>query len=201
MKIYKFTILLFLTSLVANANEITILFLGDSLTEGYGIDKESAYPTKLKELISNKESKTIEIINGGITGSTTASGISRLKWYQRAEPNIVVLALGANDGLRGIPIEETEKNLQKMIDKLRKWNCEAVICGMKMPPNYGESYRQPFESLFPRLAKENNISLVPFLLESVAGEKDKNIEDGIHPNEAGHEIMAENIYSIIKDLL
>lgn len=192
------TLLLSHGFLVANTK---ILFLGDSLTEGYGIEKQAAYPTQLQKIIEKDTGIRVEIINGGVNGSTTASGISRIKWYKRANPDIVILALGANDGLRGIPIQETEKNLQQIIDHLRKWGCRIVICGMKMPPNYGESYRKPYESLFPKLAENNNTLLVPFLLEGVAGEKTMNLPDGIHPNEEGHQFIASNIYKVIKDIL
>jgi acyl-CoA thioesterase-1 len=181
--------------------EIKVLVIGDSLTEGYGIDQEYAYPAILEKKLNQELSQPVKVINGGVSGSTSASGYARLQWFKSAKPDILVIALGANDGLRGIPVEETENHFHKMLQELKGWNAKVWIAGMKMPPNYGVAYRKEFEDLFPQMAKEYSVGLIPFLLEGVGGEPEMNLADGIHPNEKGHERMAETVYSYIKRTL
>ncbi len=195
----RFLLILFLVQ--ALCADSKILFIGDSLTEGYGLDPEKAYPAVVKELLLNEGYKSVTIINGGVSGSTTSSGLSRLKWFQRSKPDIVVIALGANDGLRGIPVQKTEANLKKMIQELVSWDTKVVLCGMKMPPNYGMEYRNQFAEIFPTLATEFEIDLVPFLLKGVGGVPDLNLSDGIHPNEKGYRVIAKTVYSVIYKLL
>jgi acyl-CoA thioesterase-1 len=178
----------------------TILFLGDSLTEGYQLSKEEAFPALIEtELKKNKPE--IKVLNGGVSGATSASGLKRLDWYLKAKPEYMVLALGANDGLRGLKIENTEKNLVSVIEKAQERKITVVLAGMKMPTNYGEPYRSQFENMYPRLAKKYNLKLVPFILEGVGGNPKLNLADGIHPNSEGHKIMAKTILKVLEPLL
>jgi acyl-CoA thioesterase-1 len=179
---------------------VRILFLGDSLTEGYGIASEDAFPA-LVETALRKEGYTVEAVNAGVSGSTTASGPSRLRWHLRARPDILVLALGANDGLRGLPLNEVRKNLAATLDEAKKAGLKVLLVGMKLPPNYGPAYTRDFEAIFPALAKQYQVPLVPFLLDRIAGEADLNLADGIHPNEKGHRLMAEHVTQAIKPML
>ncbi len=178
----------------------TILFLGDSLTEGYQLDKEDAYPAVIGEKLKS-EGRMVKIINGGVSGATTASGLKRLGWYLKAKPDVMVLALGANDGLRGIKLTESEKNLSSVIELAQKSGVLVILAGMKMPPNYGEPYRSEFERMFQRLAKNYQLKLIPFILEGVGGNPKLNLPDGIHPNPAGQKVMAENVLKILRTVL
>lgn len=177
-----------------------ILIIGDSLSEGYGVDKEKAYPSivekKLKALFPQ-----LNIINASISGSTSASAIKRVQWQIKMMPNMILLVLGGNDGLRGVKVAATEDNLQKAIELAKKNNIKVVLGGMKLPVNYGEEYRRDFEAIFPRLAKKNDIHLIPFILEGVGGVAKYNQADGIHPNEAGHQLIAENVFNFLKDII
>lgn len=178
-----------------------ILFLGDSLTAGYGITHESAYPYLIKKELEVNKKLDVKIFNGSVSGSTTSSGLSRLEWYLRANPEILVLALGANDGLRGISIEKTKDNLEKIILKAKKGNIKIVLAGMKLPPNYGDDYRDRFEKMFLDLKNKHKIIHIPFLLEGVAAKKELNLSDGIHPNEKGHQIMMKTVLKYLGPLL
>lgn len=191
----------FLFTLLINiASAETILFLGDSLTEGYQLSKEDAYPSVIeKELL--KKRKDIKVINGGVSGATSASGLKRMDWYLKAKPDIMVLALGANDGLRGMDLKETEKNLSNVIEKAQVQGIKVILAGMKMPTNMGEPYRTNFEKIFPKLAGKYSIKLVPFILEGVGGNPKLNLPDGIHPNPEGHIVMAKNVLKVLEQEL
>ena len=178
----------------------TVLFLGDSLTEGYQLDKEDAFPAVIESNLK-KTHPDLKVINGGVSGATSASGLKRLGWYVKAKPDIIVLALGANDGLRGLKLAETEKNLSQVIEKAQSENIQIVLVGMKMPTNYGNPYRQDFEKLYPNLSKKYKLPLVPFLLEGVGGDPKLNIADGIHPNPEGHKVMAKTVQKVLEPLL
>lgn len=175
----------------------TILFLGDSLTEGYRLAKEEAYPALIEKKLK-KEHEDIKVINGGVSGATSASGMKRLDWYLKAKPDIMVLALGANDGLRGLKVKDTEKNLSSVIEKAQNQGIKVILAGMKMPTNYGEPYRTHFQEMFPKLAKKYKIKLIPFLLEEVATIKELNLSDGIHPNAEGHKVMASTVLKVLE---
>lgn len=177
-----------------------LVALGDSLTEGYGIEKEKAYPALVEKKLLDKGYK-IKIFNAGISGSTTASAPSRLKWLLKSKPNIIFIALGANDGLRGIAIETTKQNLKDAIQIAKKANIKVWLAGMKLPPNYGASYTSKFEATFQEIAKEEDIPLLPFLLEGVAGHAELNQPDGIHPNEKGHQKLADFLFSFFQQQL
>jgi acyl-CoA thioesterase-1 len=180
----------------------TVLFFGDSLTAGYGLAVEEAFPALIEKKL-NQKGKSSKVVNAGLSGETSAGGLSRIDWVLRQPVDIFVLELGANDGLRGLPLEQTQKNLQAIIDKVRtKYpKTKIVIAGMMVPPNMGSDYTSKFQKIFPDLAKKNNATLIPFLLQDVAGNEKLNQSDGIHPNTEGHKIVANNVYRIINPLL
>jgi acyl-CoA thioesterase I len=179
-----------------------ILFYGDSLTAGYGLSTEEAFPALVEKKL-NKNEKVVRVINAGLSGETSAGGLTRLDWVIKQQIDIFILELGANDGLRGLPLEETQKNLQSIIDKVKTKfpNVKIVVAGMMVPPNMGPEYTSKFKKIFPDLAKKNNATLIPFLLQDVAGNEKLNIEDGIHPNVEGHKIVADNVIKVLQPLL
>ncbi len=177
-----------------------LVILGDSLTEGYGVAKTAAFPALVEKRIL-KLGKRWQVINSGVSGSTTGSAPSRMKWVLRTKPDLVLLFLGANDGLRGLKVEESEKNLLAAIAIAKEANAKIILGGLYMPPNYGADYRLKFEKMYKDVAKAQGVQLIPFILKDVAGQAHLNLADGIHPNEEGHKIMAENVFSAIKDQL
>ncbi len=184
----------------AQSKPKTFVIIGDSLTEGYGVPKENAYPALLEKKLK-EENRNWKVINSGVSGSTTASALSRVKWILKSKPDMIMIALGANDGLRGVKVATSRKNLEDALDELKKANIPVVIAGMQMPPNFGRAYSDEFKSMFASLAKKYNAKFVPFMLEGVAGDSKLNQPDGIHPNEGGHKIMAEYMYKQLKDTL
>jgi len=200
----KIILLLLLTTLqIVNAktSNNTILFLGDSLTEGLGVNKEDAFPKIVESMIQNDLKKDITIINGGVSGSTTSDGLARLRWYLKKKPFIVFLALGANDGLRGLNLEESQKNLEEIITYAQKANAKVILAGMLIPPNYGPDYSQRFKEMYEELEIKYKLKTMPFLLDGVAGKKELNQRDGIHPNEQGHKIIAKEVFMLLKEEL
>ncbi len=179
-----------------------ILFLGDSLTAGYGLDREDAYPAIIQGKLE-KSGLPYRAVNGGVSGDTTAGGLRRIDWLLRQPVDILVLALGANDGLRGVTVESTRENLQAIINRAREENPEVkiLLAGMQLPPNMGNEYTKSFRKIYPRLAQKNNIKLIPFLLEGVAAMPNLNQSDGIHPNIKGHQIVAKTVWTYLEDLL
>lgn len=186
----------------AQAQPKVVLFFGDSLTAGYGLSPEEAFPA-LSEKELMKSGKKVKVINAGLSGETSAGGLTRIDWVLRQPIDVFVLELGANDGLRGLPIDQTKKNLQSIIDKVKAKNpnVKIVITGMMVPPNMGTTYTTQFTAIFPEIAKKNKATLMPFLLEGVAGDDKLNQADGIHPNIEGHKIVATNITKVIAPLL
>lgn len=184
----------------ANAEEAAtqILFFGDSLTAGYGIDPELAYPALIQKKI-DAAGIAAEVTVGAVSGDTSAGGLRRIDWMLRKSVDIFVLALGANDGLRGTDTEATAKNLQAIIDKVKARYPEAtiVIAGMRMPPSLGKDYTDAFAAIYPALSKANDATLIPFLLEGVGGRIDLNLADRIHPNAGGHEILSETVWRVL----
>ena len=179
-------------------NSFRILILGDSLTEGYGVSAQQAFPSLLEkklndEFFSDKNS-SYEIINAGISGSTSSGGVSRIEWLLKSKPDFLILALGGNDGLRGVPIEETKNNLEKIILAAKSKDIPTLLAGMKMPPNYGIEYTREFSKQFEDLANQEDVPLIPFLLEGVGGDPAMNLPDRIHPNPAGHQKIAETVF-------
>ena len=194
----KIIILLTVAVHISFANGNSILFLGDSLTEGYGLQKQQAFPKIVENLIQTKLSKDIKVINGGVSGSTTTDALARLQWYLRKKPSLIFIAIGANDGLRGLNLTQSKKNLQKIIENALASNAKVIISGMLIPPNYGAKYTQEFKNMYEDLAKKYSLKMMPFLLDGVAGEKAMNQTDGIHPNEKGHILIAKNVFEFIK---
>jgi len=178
----------------------TILFLGDSLTEGYNLSIEEAYPAIVERELK-KTNPEIKVINGGVAGATSASGPKRLDWYLKSNPEIMVLALGANDGLRGLSPEEMEKNLSSVIQKAQDKKIIVVLAGMKMPTNMGHEFQKKYEAVFPRVASKFHLPFIPFLLEGVGGNPSMNLPDGIHPNAKGYEVVARNVLKVLKKSL
>jgi acyl-CoA thioesterase-1 len=176
-----------------------ILFLGDSLTEGLGVNKEDAFPKLVETMIQNELQKDITVINGGVSGSTTSDGLARLKWYMKKKPYLVFLALGANDGLRGLNLQQSEQNLEEIIKYAQKHNAKVLLAGMLIPPNYGVEYSQQFKKMYQQLKNKYNLGSMPFLLDGVAGKKELNQRDGIHPNEAGHQHIAKKVFEFLKE--
>jgi acyl-CoA thioesterase I len=202
MVVKKLLIIVLALMLQASASPKTILFFGDSLTAGYGLSTEEAFPALIEKMFS-KNGKPAKVVNAGLSGETSAGGLSRIDWILKQPVDLFILELGANDGLRGLPLDQTRKNLQAIIDKVKAKNpsVKIVIAGMMVPPNMGKDYTTNFQKIFPELAKKNNATLIPFLLQDVAGNEKLNLTDGIHPNVQGHKIVAENVYKIIQGLI
>ncbi len=181
-----------------------ILFFGNSLTAGYGLDdpQNDAFPSVIQQTIDSLK-LPYKVVNGGLSGETSSDGKNRIGWLLRQPVDVFVLELGANDGLRGIPVAETEASLQAIIDQVKAKYPKAklVMTGMQVPPNMGGTYASDFKKVFPKLAKKNNMALVPFLLENVAGNRDLNQRDGIHPTAKGAKIVAQNVWQVLKDQL
>lgn len=179
-----------------------MLFFGDSLTAGYGLSQEDAFPAVIERSIQ-KSGVAVRVINAGLSGETSAGGLTRIDWVLRQPIDVFVLELGANDGLRGLPIAETKKNLQTIIDKVKAKNpnCKIALAGMMVPPNMGKDYASGFRSLFGEIAGKNNAVLIPFLLDGVAGVESLNQADGIHPTREGHQIIGENLSRILLPLV
>jgi acyl-CoA thioesterase-1 len=186
----------------AAASPRIILFLGDSITAGYGLELSQAYPALIQQRI-NKEGLNFKVINAGQSGDTSAGGLARMDWLLKNKIDVLVLELGGNDGLRGLPVEVIRKNLQAIIDRARKQypQIKIIVAGMKMPPNMGGQYSREFEAMFAALAKKNNAALIPFILEGVGGVRQMNLPDGIHPTAGGHEIVAETVWTVLAPVL
>jgi len=182
--------------------EKVILCFGNSLTEGYGLKSEESYPSLLQNRIDSL-GLNYRVVNAGISGETTAGGRGRLGWILKNKVDIFILELGANDGLRGIPIEETKRNLQSIIDtiQLKIPDAKIILAGMQIPPNLGENYTREFKAIFPALAEVNSVHLIPFLLQGVAGETELNQEDGIHPTSEGTKLVLDNLWIVLRSLL
>ena len=179
-----------------------ILFYGDSLTAGYGLSPEEAFPALVEKKL-NKTEKKVKVVNAGLSGETSAGGLSRIDWVLRQPIDIFVLELGANDGLRGLPVDQTRKNLQGIIDKVKSKypTCKIVLAGMMVPPNMGKEYTEDFRSVYPSLASKNKATLIPFILDGVGGIEKLNQADGIHPNVEGHQIISVRIVGVFEKLL
>jgi acyl-CoA thioesterase-1 len=187
----------------SSSDKKTILFFGDSLTAGYGLDDPSdAFPGVIQRKIDSLKLPYI-VVNAGVSGETTAGGLGRIDWILKQKVDVFVLELGANDGLRGIPVKETAQNLQAITDKVKaKYpNAKLVLLGMQVPPSMGADYVTGFKDVFPKIAEKNKMALVPFLLANVGGNPKLNQADGIHPTAEGAKIVADNVWKILKDEL
>jgi acyl-CoA thioesterase-1 len=185
------------------SSENVILFFGNSLTAGMGLDLNEAFPAVIQQRLDSLNFP-YTTVNAGLSGETTAAGKNRINWVLNQNVAVFVLELGANDGLRGIPLEETRSNLQTIIDKVRSKNPKTIIvlAGMQIPPNMGTDYTSEFKAIFPELATKNNAALIPFLLEDVAGIPYLNQADGIHPTVEGQKIVAyKNVWPVLEPLL
>ena len=177
-----------------------ILALGDSLTAGFGVKEEESYPAKLQLKVASAGFPH-KVINAGVSGDTTAGGVRRIRWLMKHEPEIVILALGANDGLRGFSVDEIRRNLELMIGVCRKHNARVLLAGMKALPNYGEEYMREFETVYSELAEKYDLDFLPFLLEGVAGEREHTQPDGLHPVASGYRIVTELVWQRLKPML
>jgi acyl-CoA thioesterase I len=201
MIVGKYLVIIAMAFFIQSSPKVILIF-GDSLTAGYGLSPEEAFPALVEKQL-NESGKPSKVINAGLSGETSAGGLSRIEWVLRQPVDVFMLELGGNDGLRGLPLVQTKKNLQSIIDKVRaKYpNAKIVITGMMVPPNMGTEYTTQFKAIFPELAKKNKATLLPFLLEGVAGNEKLNLPDGIHPNIEGHKIVAKNVTKTISPLL
>lgn len=178
----------------------TIVAFGDSLTAGLGVAPDRTYPAQLERRLMATGYR-YRVINAGVSGDTTAGGVRRVPWILQSRPTLVILELGANDGLRGLGLTQTRQNLESIIERLQQAKVQIVVAGMKLPPNYGKEYTEGFEALFPALAKKYGVRLIPFLLEGVAAQPSLNQADGIHPTEEGYQRVTETVYRAILPLL
>jgi acyl-CoA thioesterase I len=209
-KIIKLILLLAIGGLVfasdapnANAGEMRIVVLGDSITAGYGLDPQLAYPGLLQKKI-DAASLPYKVANAGVSGDTTAGGLRRIQWaLGKQGADVLVIALGGNDGLRGISPEETKRNLAGIVDKARAKNpaVKVLIAGMQMPGNLGAEFAERFRQVFLEVAAEKKTALVPFLLEGVGGDRNLNQDDGIHPTAKGQKLISENVWKVLESQL
>ena len=176
-----------------------IAVLGDSLTAGLGVSKAAAFPSLLQQRL-DAAGLDFEVVNAGVSGDTSAGGLARLDWALDGDVRILIVALGGNDGLRGLPPEELQRNLAQIIERARDRGITVVLAGMEAPPNYGRDYIVSFHKVYPALAAKYSVALVPFLLQGVAGNETLNQRDGIHPTAAGARIVADNVWAILKPI-
>ena len=198
----RIIIFIVMSCMISSPDPQVILFFGDSLTAGFGLAPEEAFPAIVEKNLQEK-GVDVKVVNAGLSGETSAGGLSRIDWILRQRIDLFVLELGANDGLRGLPLDQTRKNLQSIIDKVKTKNpaCKIVLAGMMVPPNMGKDYADNFRELYKELTKKNKATLIPFLLEGVGGIERLNQADGIHPTVEGHKIVAGNVTRVITPLL
>ncbi len=177
-----------------------VVFLGDSLTAGLGLEGSQAYPALVGETLA-KSGHPVRVINAGVSGDTTAGGLARLDWLLSQKPDVVVVGLGGNDGLRGLPLGEVEGNLRKIVSHAKEAGAKVLLLGMQIPPNYGPEYTKGFREIYPRIAKELDVPLVPFVLEGVGGVESLNQADGIHPTAEGQEKVAGTVAPYVEEMV
>jgi acyl-CoA thioesterase-1 len=194
------TLCLIAAATPVDAHVPVILDIGDSLTAGYGLPPEQAFPARLEAWLRRKRIEA-RIINAGVSGDTTAGGLARLDWALADKPDLVILALGSNDALRGIDPATVRSNLDKMIQKIEAGSAKVLLLGMIAPPNWGEEYKDAFDRIFPDLARAHNVALYSFFLEGVAMKPELNQPDGIHPNEAGVSVLVDRIGPVVARLV
>jgi len=187
---------------VEKSDKPVILFFGNSITAGYGIEPEYRFSNRIDDRLDSL-GYNYQVINAGVSGETTATGNSRINWVLKQVPEVFVLELGANDGLRGIAVAETKKNLKLIINKVKEANpaVKILLAGMEVPPSMGEDYAGEFRKIFPEISQSEKIGLIPFILDKVAGEPELNIEDGIHPTKIGHGIVTETVWEYLQPML
>ena len=177
-----------------------IVALGDSLTAGYGLNESQAYPALLQQKL-DAEGYKFEVVNAGVSGDTSAGGLRRLDWSLQGDVKVLIVALGGNDGLRGLPVVEMQRNLAKIIETARARGITVILAGIEAPPNYGPEYVNAFRTAFGDLAREQHVVFIPFLLDKVAGLPELNLGDGIHPNERGAVIVSDTVWKALKPVL
>lgn len=182
--------------------EKIIMFFGNSITAGYGVSTDEAFPARVQAILDSL-GYPYKVVNAGLSGETSAGGLNRIDWVLRTVPDVFVLELGGNDGLRGLKLSETKKNLSAIIEKVEAVNPEAkiVLAGMEVPPNLGQDYTAEFKSLYKELAEVHDVVFIPFILEGVGGEEDLNQSDGIHPNVEGHQKVAQTVWGYLSPLI
>jgi acyl-CoA thioesterase I len=196
----RLVVLLVLLSAPAPAPERVVVALGDSLTAGLGVSAEESYPALLQARLE-RAGFPYRVVNAGVSGDTTAGALRRLDWVLRAHPAVVIVALGANDGLRGLPVAAMRDNLTAIVTRLQAAGARVLLAGLRLPPNYGAAYTREFAEAFPAVARRTSVPLLPFLLEGVAGVTALNQPDGIHPNAAGQRVVAETVWRSLRPLL
>ena len=177
-----------------------IVILGDSLTAGYGLDLTQAFPSVLQKKIDSAGYK-FEVVNAGVSGDTSAGGLRRLEWALDKDVKVVVVALGGNDGLRGLSVDEMKRNIGDIIVRARKRDVAVILAGMEAPPNYGAEYAAAFRGVFQDLAREHRVPFIPFLLSGVAGKTDLNLQDGVHPNPRGAVVVSDTVWAALRPVL
>jgi acyl-CoA thioesterase I len=188
------------STIAANTNAPRIVFLGDSLTAGYGLDKDESVPSLIQRRLQDA-GYPYEVVNAGVSGDTSAGGLSRLDWSLTGDVKILVIELGANDGLRGLPVKELKRNLSEIITRAQAKGIKVILTGMEAPPNFGAAYTSEFRDVYRQLSREHDVTFVPFYLDGVAGIASLNIADGIHPNAEGSRIVEKTIWSALEPLL
>ncbi len=202
LKVTTFLLALFFATTTAAQDAKTILFFGDSITAGYGIDEEDAFPAVIQRKI-DEEGLNYRVVNAGLSGETSAGGLRRVDWILQQHIDLFVLGLGGNDGLRGLNPENTKENLAGIMDIVAEKYPDAtiVLTGMEAPPNMGSDYTERFRQIFAELYEQYDVVFMPFILDGVAGEPELNLPDGIHPTEEGHKILAENLWNYLLPVL
>jgi acyl-CoA thioesterase-1 len=193
-------VLLAVPALPAPGNERVVVALGDSLTAGFGVAGDEAWPALIEARLK-REGYPYRVVNAGVSGDTTAGGLRRVDWVLRNRPEVAVVALGANDGLRGLGTDAMEANLLAIVERFRAGGARVLVAGMEVPPNYGAAYARAFRGVFPDVARRTGAALMPFLLDGVAADPRLNLADGIHPNAAGHRAIAERVWPHLVALL
>jgi len=183
-----------------SAERPRIVAFGDSLTAGLGVAQAESYPAQLQRTL-DAAGYAYRVVNAGVSGDTTAGGVRRVSWVLTSTPAIVILELGANDGLRGLSLQETKTNLERIIQQLQQASVTVVLAGMKLPPNYGQDYTAGFEALYRTLATQYRLTLIPFFLDGVAASSTLNQADGIHPTGEGYRVIVEKVFPVLEPLL
>jgi acyl-CoA thioesterase I len=183
-----------------SAAQRKVVFLGDSLSAGAHLPADQAFPAVLQQKLA-AEGVVFELANAGVTGDTSAGGLRRVDWILRQQPALVVVELGANDGLRGVPVESIERNLRSILTKIKAQGARAMLLGMRLPPSIGADYARAFEQIYPRLAAELGVAYVPFFMEGVAGVPELNLSDGLHPTAQGHQRIADRLREPMRQAL
>lgn len=184
----------------ASAAEPLVIFLGDSLTAGYGLETDQAFPALVGARLAAK-GLPVRVVNAGVSGDTTTGALERLDWLLQQKPALLVVGLGANDAFRGQPVDRIEGNLRRIVRRAKASGTPVLLLGMRVPTNYGPEYTEAFAAIFPRVAKDEKADLMPFLLDGVGGHPDLNLDDGIHPNALGQKMVATNLIPYVERAL